>query len=74
MGVRSKIPRVKLSDPKRQIRCARCGGAKLLPLTVHSPRAEYRQMQRAVRPVRAELKCVVCGHRHVTRPSVLLAG
>jgi len=55
------------------MRCARCGAARLIPLTDHFPLAEYSQTKR-VRPVRAQLKCVVCGHRHVAHPRVLLAG
>ena len=34
-----KIPRVKRSNDQRRIRCARCGEARLIPLTVHHPQA-----------------------------------
>jgi DNA-directed RNA polymerase subunit RPC12/RpoP len=67
------MPRVKRSNDQRPIRCARCGGARLIPLTVRYPQPEHRQLQRLQRPVRAELKCIACGHRHVTHPGILLA-
>jgi hypothetical protein len=34
---------------------------------------EHRIAQRLRRPVRAELKCVACGHRHHVPPRVLLS-
>jgi hypothetical protein len=46
----------------------------MLPLTVHFPRAEYVQMRRFAHPVRAVLKCIACGHRHVAHPRILLPG
>lgn len=72
-GSRSRISRVKRSNQQRQIRCVRCGETRLLPLTVHVPQPEYKEMRRRVRPVRAELKCVACGHRHLVEPRLLLA-
>jgi DNA-directed RNA polymerase subunit RPC12/RpoP len=64
---------VKNSDAERAIRCASCGGSRLIPLTVHYQRAEHLQSLQLSRPVRAQLKCIACGHRHYARPAALLA-
>jgi DNA-directed RNA polymerase subunit RPC12/RpoP len=60
------------SNADHRIRCARCGAERLIPLTVHYVQPEHRIAQRVQRPVRAELKCVACGHRHHVPPRVLL--
>ncbi len=64
---------MKKLDGERAIRCARCGESRLIPLTVHLPRAEHLQSRRHTRPVRAELKCIACGHRHYAHPGALFA-
>ena len=48
-------------------------GRGLIPLTVHYQRAEHLQSLQVGRPVRAELKCIACGHRHFARPAALFA-
>jgi ribosomal protein S14 len=64
---------VERSNRENPVRCARCGADRVIPLTVSFPRSEHRLAQRHRPPVRAEVKCIACGHRTHVHPKLLLA-
>jgi ribosomal protein L37E len=49
------------------LRCRRCGGERMIPLTFPDDETESGFGRRSLRPTRPTAKCVDCGLRHSTR-------